>query len=68
MFALVYLGDVIIFSRPIREHFTHVKSVFRLLQQAVVTLRLKKCYFFQTSVEYLGHVVLPEKPSGQDHN
>lgn len=60
-FTLVYLDDVIIFFRSIRESFTHVKSVLRLLQRAVVPLKLKKCFFFQSSVDYFGHVVLPGK-------
>lgn len=59
-FVLVYLDDVIIFSQTIREHFTHVKTVLRILYEAGVTLKLPKCFFFQTSVSYLDHVVRPD--------
>lgn len=59
--ALVYLDDVFIFSTSIYEHFTHSKAVLGLLQQARVTLRLNKCYFFQPSVHYIGHVAVPGK-------
>lgn len=50
------LDDVIIFSRSIGEHFTDVRAVQRLLQQADVTLKL----FFQASDDYVGHMVLPD--------
>lgn len=59
--ALVYLHDVIIFSRFIGEPFTHVKAVLRLLQQASVTLKLKKCFFVKPPVDYLDRVLLRGK-------
>ncbi|CAN8069114.1 unnamed protein product [Agarophyton chilense] len=59
--ALVYLDDFIIFSRTVKEHFRHVKKVLTILQDAGVTQKLRKCAFFQASVDYLGHVVLPGK-------
>ena len=58
-FALVYLDDVIVYSRTVDEHEEHVRAVLRLLQSAGVTLKLKKCEFFSTSVRYLGHEIRP---------
>ncbi|CAN8075918.1 unnamed protein product [Agarophyton chilense] len=60
-FALVYLDDDIMFSPTVKEHFRHVKKVLKILQDAGVTLKLRKCAFFQASVDYLGHVVLSGK-------
>ena len=55
--CLIYLDDVIIFSRTTEEHLQHVDEILTLLRNAGVTLKLKKCEFFQPRVDYLGHVI-----------
>ena len=57
--CLVYLDDVIIFSKSIEEHLKHVDEVLEILRQAGMALKLKKCHFFTNSVNYLGHVIRP---------
>ena len=57
--CLVYLDDVIIFSKSIEEHLRHVDEVLEILRQAGMSLRLRKCHFFTNSVNYLGHVIRP---------
>ena len=56
-FALVYLDDVIIFSKTIEDHIKHIKYVFQLLRQEGLKIKLEKCAFLQKEVEYLGHIV-----------
>ena len=57
---LRYIDDIIIFSKSIDEHLTHLEEVFRRLREANVKLNLKKCSFVKQRIEYLGHVVTPE--------
>ncbi|CAN8063812.1 unnamed protein product [Agarophyton chilense] len=57
--ALVYIHDVIIYSRSVEEHFAHVRTVLTLLAEAGVTLKLRKCVFFTRTVEYMGHIIGP---------
>ena len=59
--SLIYLDDVIVFSKDTKEHVAHVDQVLTLLRQARVSLKLKKCEFFQPKVDYLGHVITPGK-------
>jgi hypothetical protein len=59
--ALIYLDDVIIYSRSTEDHIQHVEEILSLLKQAGVSLKLKKCHFFQSSVDYLGHIIYPGK-------
>ena len=59
-FALIYIDDIIIFSKSIEEHLTHFEEVFRRLREANVKLNPKKCSFAQQKVAYLGHVVTPD--------
>ena len=61
--CLVYIDDVIIFSRNVEDHLHHVDEVLTLLRRAGVSLKLKKCDFFRDRVSYLGHVVTPGKLS-----
>ena len=60
-FCLVYLDDVIIFSRNEKEHVHHVDTILAILRQAGVTLKFKKSEFFRKSVDYLGHRIRPGK-------
>jgi hypothetical protein len=41
-FALVYLDDIIVFSKTIDDHITHLNAVFELLEQQGLKLKLSK--------------------------
>jgi len=55
--CLIYLDDVIVYSKTEEEHVRPVDRVLRLLRDAGVTLRLPKCRFFRKTVKYLGHEI-----------
>lgn len=57
--CLVYLDDVIIYSKTPEEHIKHVDEVLTCLSSAGITLKISKCKFFTKTVEYLGHIVKP---------
>ena len=59
--AIVYLDDVIVFSTDIGQHVHQVDRVLRLMSEAGMTLKLKKCFFFCDKIDYLGHVISPGK-------
>jgi hypothetical protein len=59
--CLVYLDDIIVYSSSLEQHVKDLDFVLSLVKKAGVTLRLKKCHFFQEMVKYLGHIVLPGK-------
>ena len=58
-YCIVYLDDIILFSKTRDDHLKHLEEVFRLLKEAGATLRLQKCDFFKKEVKYLGHVIRP---------
>jgi hypothetical protein len=58
--ALVYLDDVIIYSKTIEDHLRDIEEVFTLIEKAQLKLKLKKCQFFRTEVNYLGHIITSE--------
>jgi len=55
--CLVYLDDVVVFSRTVEEHITHLDEVFCLFSGAGVSLKASKFFLFQEEVESLGHIV-----------
>ncbi len=57
--CLVYIDDIIIYSKTAEAHLKDVESILEALTQAGVSLKFKKCLFFTDSVRYLGHIVRP---------
>ena len=55
--VIVFLDDIIVFSKTLEEHETRLMRVLTRLKEYGLKLSLEKCKFFQTSVKYLGHVV-----------
>ena len=58
--CLIYIDDIIIFSRTFEEHLSRLSLVFDRLRQANLKLKPSKCHFAQTSVTFLGFVVSSE--------
>jgi hypothetical protein len=56
-FVVIYLDDILVFSKNEADHKRHLDIVAQLLRKHQLLLKLKKCNFFQTSVEFLGHTV-----------
>ena len=54
-FCLVYLDDIIIFSKTFAEHLVHVEHVFQSLHLYRFQLNPNKCAFFLRAMDYLGH-------------
>ena len=56
-YCIIYLDDVIVFSKTLEEHVFRLKAVFEKLKQAGLNLKPSKCEFFRQELTYLGHVV-----------
>ena len=53
-FILVYLDDILTFSRSIGEHWDHLKIALDRLRRAKLYGRLHKCEFIKNKFDYLG--------------
>jgi Reverse transcriptase (RNA-dependent DNA polymerase) len=54
---MVYIDDILIFSRTEEDHFRHLKLILKRLRQHKLFAKLSKCEFIRTSLPFLGHVV-----------
>ena len=59
-YCIIYLDDIIIFSKTPGEHLKRLRSVFEKLDEAGLRLKPGKCEFFRPQLEYLDHVVSKE--------
>ena len=55
--VIVYLDDILIFSKSREEHVMHVNQVLDVLKKKKLFLKMSKCEFGKTSFVYLGHIV-----------
>lgn len=58
-FALVYLHDILVFSKLSAGRIEQDRRVLRLLHEAGVTLKLKNYKLFTATTGYLGHFIRP---------
>ncbi|ROL51528.1 Transposon Tf2-9 polyprotein [Anabarilius grahami] len=56
-FVLVYIEDILIYSRSLAEHRHHVAEVLTRLRQFHLFLKADKCSFHQSSVQFLGYTI-----------
>lgn len=52
--AIIYIDDIIIPAKTFRQGIERLELVLKRLQEHNLTLKLSKCSFFQTNINYLG--------------
>ena len=55
--VLVYLDDVLIYSRTLEEHQKLLRVVFAKLKEFKLHIKESKCRLLMASVKFLGHVL-----------
>ena len=56
-FVIVYMDDILIYSKTEEEHLQHIKQVIDILKKENLSTKLSKCNFFQSELKYLGHII-----------
>jgi hypothetical protein len=59
-FVVVFIDDILIYSRSMEEHEEHLRIVLQRLQEHQLYAMFSKCEFWIKEVPFLGHVVSPE--------
>ena len=60
IYCLIYLDDMIVFSKTEEEHLQHLFVVFKCFQEHNLKLKLSKCKFFCNETNYLAHHISKE--------
>nr|GEV09568.1 hypothetical protein [Tanacetum cinerariifolium] len=56
-FVIVFINDILIYSKNKKEHEGHLKLILRLLQKEELFAKFSKCEFWLSKVQFLGHVI-----------
>ena len=56
-FAVIYLDDILIFSKSWVDHLQHLRRVLNTLRQHQLYANLVKCSFGMTRIQYLGYIL-----------
>ena len=55
--CLIYLDDIIVLSKTLKEHLIHLRVAFQKLKEMGLKLNPSKCKFFKKSLMYLDHKI-----------
>ena len=56
-FVVIYLDDILIFSKNQEEHESHVRLVLNKLRKKDLYAKLEKCSLHQSQVEFLSYII-----------
>eukprot|EP00253_Pinus_taeda_P023509 PITA_23509 len=59
-FVLIFIDDILIYSRSKEEHEEHLRMVLQTLREHQLYAKLSKCDFYKEEIQYLGNVISKE--------
>jgi hypothetical protein len=59
-FVIVFLDDILVYSKSEEEHEQHLTLVLQVLRGHQLYAKLSKCSFYQRQIHYLGHIISEE--------
>jgi hypothetical protein len=59
-FVIVFIDDILVYSRSVEEHGQHLKAVLEKLRVHQLYAKFSKCEFWLQEVSFLGHILTTE--------
>ena len=56
-FVIVFIDDILVYSRSEKEHTMHLRFVLQILREHQMYAKFSKCEFWLDQVVFFGHVV-----------
>ncbi|GJR03032.1 putative reverse transcriptase domain-containing protein [Tanacetum coccineum] len=56
-FVIIFIDDILIYSKDKKEHEEHLKAILELLKKEKLYAKFSKCEFWIPKVQFLGHVI-----------
>ena len=56
-FVLVFLDDILVYSKNEEEHEEHLRLTLDFLREHKLYAKLSKCDFYRDRIQYLGHII-----------
>ena len=63
-FVMVYLDDILIYSKNEEEHAEHLRLILEKIREHKLYTKYYKCEFWLPEVTYLGHVISKDGIAG----
>jgi hypothetical protein len=56
-FVIIYLNNILIYSKLREDYYTHIRIVIKRLRKHKLYIKLSKCFFNIKEVEFLGFII-----------
>ena len=56
-FVVIYLNNILIYSKLREDYYTHIKIIIERLRKHKLYIKLNKCFFNIKEVEFLGFII-----------
>ncbi|GJX81688.1 putative reverse transcriptase domain-containing protein [Tanacetum coccineum] len=56
-FVIVFIDDILIYSKSRKEHEGHLRLILKLLKEEELYAKFSKCEFWMSKVQFFGHVI-----------